>query len=86
MRGKALRAQGSARSRFAVVVSKKVAGSAVMRNRLRRWVFEAIAGSPSPRTSYDAVLMISKKYTTCSDVRADVGAALQRLVDVPSRT
>ena len=47
------------RSRFAVVISKKVIKSAVRRNRLRRRIYEIVRLEiPTLRESYDTVLMV----------------------------
>ena len=44
--------------RAAVVVSKKVHKSAVVRNRLRRQMYEVIRMSPQPTANYDLIFTI----------------------------
>lgn len=45
--------------RVAVVVSRKVSRSAVVRNRIRRRVYEAIRTNPSPiKDSYDLIFSV----------------------------
>lgn len=86
IRGKAFpRASVNVHSRFAVVVSKKVAGTAVVRNLLRRWAFEVIARSSLPSAPHDVVLMIPKKYETFAALKGDMEAALGRLVQMRGR-
>ncbi len=44
--------------RCAIVVSRKVNGSAVVRNRIRRRLYEAIRLSLPPESSYDLVFIV----------------------------
>ncbi len=48
--------------RSAIVVSKKLAKTAVMRNRLRRWTYNALTQQPFPK-GIEVVIFIQKKPT-----------------------
>jgi ribonuclease P protein component len=73
------RSKGSLESRFAVVVSKKVAGTAVVRNRMRRLAFSLLEEQPSLKNPHDVALLLGKKYEDRSALAADIETALARL-------
>lgn len=79
IRLKAIERKEALLSRFAVIVSKKVAGGAVMRNHLRRQAFEAIFTSPTLKKANDVVVMVGKKYNTFSELNQDIQLVLNKL-------
>jgi ribonuclease P protein component len=80
LRGKALvRKDASLHSRFAVVVSKKVAGTAVERNRLRRVAFSLLGEAAPLKQPHDLVLMVGKKYLDRTSLEADLHGILGKL-------
>jgi ribonuclease P protein component len=80
VRVKALKHEVRKFSRFAVVVSKKTAGSAVERNRLRRQAFAVLRTTPLIRDSHDIVVLLGKKYDSHSQMQTDIRLALSKLV------
>lgn len=77
-------AAGSAR-RAAVVVSKKVAKSAVVRNRLRRQVYTALRGA-GPATGTSIVLLKSAPKGSFGKIIEEINAAATRAVGISSRS
>lgn len=70
---------GGKGSRFAVVVSKKVAGSAVMRNRLRRLAFSLVREIPEPLRAHHIVILVGKRYEEREQLLHDMKALLARV-------
>ena len=68
---------GLPRSRFAFIVSKKVARDAVTRNRLRRWGAAAARALPQ-HSPIDAAITIAKRYLSLAALRADLDALIAR--------
>lgn len=66
------------RSRFAFIVSKKVARDAVTRNRLRRWGASAARALPQ-RAPIDAAISITKRYISLSALNEDLSALIARV-------
>lgn len=65
--------------RAAVVVSRKVSKSAVVRNRIRRRIYEAIQSQVQPTTPYDMVITIYSD-TFAEIPSEDLHAALNGLL------
>lgn len=67
--------------RVAVVVSKKVSKSAVVRNRIRRRIYEAVRAAMVPNEPYDLIFSVySEHLARCSptDLREVVVSKLRR--------
>ena len=79
------RPSGATVSRYAVVVSKKVAGTAVVRNKLRRMAFAALEHIP-PTPPHDVVVMVTKVYVRRRELAQDIEVLLARLVRMGVRT
>lgn len=74
--------------RVAVVVSKKVNKSAVVRNRIRRRVYEAVRKSVAPSASYDLIITVfNDQLAHCSPKEVhDMIAGKFRAAGVPQIT
>lgn len=67
--------------RVAVVVSKKLSKSAVVRNRIRRRIYEQVRGLVVPAAGYDIVITAyNDKLATMSE--KDIKATIMRLMQV----
>lgn len=54
------------KSRFSVVVSKKVAKTAVSRNLIKRRFYSVIEGLPAPKNPYIAIVYVKKEAVKAS--------------------
>ena len=64
-------------SRFAFVVSKKVARDAVGRNRLRRWAAAAALELPA-HPPIDAAVTLTRRFASLAEVREELSALIAR--------
>lgn len=71
----------SGQSRFACVVSLKVSKKAVLRNKIRRWGFAAIAGAlPRIKDGYKVVLVFNAEAVKANFkvIKADVAEVFKK--------
>ncbi|NBV76905.1 hypothetical protein EBR66_01955 [bacterium] len=73
----------SLQTRYTCVVSKKVARSAVARNRLKRWYREALRKTPLPARTL-LVVHIRTHPRTFEECTANLHAALQKAFGIAS--
>ena len=64
-------------SRFAVVVSKKVAKTAVMRNKLRRWIYSVLR--TQTLSGFDVAIFVRTSYKDREILEKDVRELLLKI-------